>query len=63
MRAEIARAGHSQTSFAGKWGRTQQFLSRRLSGQVSFSIAELEQIAAELGVPMATLTATEAVSV
>lgn len=40
---------------ADSLGRTQQFLSRRLTGQTNFTIEEIAEIAAILGVSVATL--------
>lgn len=55
IRAEMGRRLTSQSHLADKMGRTQQFLSRRLTGQTNFTIEEIAQIAAILGVPVSTL--------
>jgi transcriptional regulator with XRE-family HTH domain len=55
VRAEMARSQRTQAALAHEIGMKQQALSRRLSAQTSFSIDELGQIAAVLGVPLADL--------
>lgn len=60
MRAEIARLGLSQTTFAKQLKNkqpkiTQQKLSRCTSGQQTFRIDELHLIAEELGVSVVAL--------
>jgi transcriptional regulator with XRE-family HTH domain len=40
-------------------GRSQPYVSRRLSGKVAFGVDEVERIAAWLGVPVAVLLAAE----
>jgi transcriptional regulator with XRE-family HTH domain len=55
VRAEMARRSETQTSLAGKLGRTQSSLSRRLCGQVPFDVVELGTIAKVLNVPLACL--------
>lgn len=64
VRAEIARNGYSQTSFAAKLGRTQTSFSRRMTGEVPFTVDELNEIAQALGVTMSALIedASEAAS-
>ncbi|QDF17489.1 helix-turn-helix DNA-binding domain protein [Gordonia phage PhrostedPhlake] len=52
VRAEMARIGYSQSALARKMNRTQQYVSRRVSGYVPFDVAELDEIAQILGVPI-----------
>lgn len=59
VRAEMARRSCTQKSLAEQLGRTQQALSRRLSGQVAFTVRELEQISVALGVGLAALIGDE----
>ncbi|RIR11247.1 helix-turn-helix domain-containing protein [Mycobacteroides abscessus] len=59
VRAELARAGESQSSLAPKVDMSQQALSRRLSAQVPFTVTELSRIASVLGVPIGALTPTD----
>ena len=42
----------SQYRIARVLGYSRQALSRRITGQIPFDVAELEKIAAQLGVPM-----------
>ena len=50
VRAEMARARCTQKKLARKLGyKTQQSISRRLCGDVPFTVDELAAIAAELG--------------
>lgn len=55
VRAELARAKVSQAKLAKEMDFTQQSISRRLSGNVSFSVDELELIATFLGISVLTL--------
>lgn len=55
VRAEMARRNHTQQTLAQAVGKTQQSLSRRLSGQTSFTVDELADIAAALGVNLSAL--------
>lgn len=50
VRAELARAGRNQQSLANHLHLSQPAISRRLKGDVSFSIDELVSVAAYLGV-------------
>lgn len=50
VRAEMGRQRVSQRRIAEVIGLSQQAVSRRLSGEVPFDVAELGRIAAELGV-------------
>lgn len=52
VRAEMARQHVSQSEVAQKLGVTQQTLSKRLIGLRPIDLAELEQLAAVLGVPV-----------
>ena len=47
---------------AQQLGKSQAFVSRRLRGEIAFDIAELEQIARWLDVPVADLIAERAAS-
>lgn len=53
VRAELARASRTQQSLAAHLHLSQPAISRRLSGDVSFSIDELVSIAAYLDVEVA----------
>lgn len=55
VRAEIARAGRTQTDVAERLHMTQSALSKRLNGRIPFDINEISAISAELGVPMSAL--------
>lgn len=55
VRAEMARAGITQMEMSRRIPMTQQAISRRLSGHVSFTVDELAMIADYLGVPLSTL--------
>lgn len=55
IRAEMGRQGLSQTGLASRLGWKQQYLSRRLSGTVSLTLDELEQISGALNVSLADL--------
>lgn len=55
VRAEMGRTRTAQAVIAKKMGRTQQFVSRRLTGQTPFTLEEIAEIAAILDVPVATL--------
>lgn len=52
----MADAGLTQQRVADSLGILQSQLSRRLSGQVSFDLTELEQVAELCGVPTSQLT-------
>lgn len=49
IRALIARRGTSGRQLALRMGKSQPWMSRRLTGDVAFDIAELDQIAGLLG--------------
>lgn len=53
IRAEMARQELTQQALAPQIGMSQQALSRRLRGEHPFDTAELERVAAALGVPVA----------
>lgn len=55
VRAEMARRCYTQTSLARELNRSQQFVSRRLSGQVAFDVHDLDAIATILGIPLTDL--------
>lgn len=55
VRAEVARARASQTTIAHVLGENQQWLSRRMVGQVEFRVSELIAIADYLGIHPAVL--------
>lgn len=60
----MARQQRTQTAMARGIGRNQQWLSRRLTGQIAFDVADLIAIAEWLGVPLSSLlpATTEAVA-
>jgi len=62
VRAEMARQRRTQTDIGAAIGWSQQFLSRRLTGEQPFGIDEIEALAAELGVPLAKLMPAEVAS-
>lgn len=51
----MARSKRTQAALAHTVGMTQQALSRRLSGQTSFTLDELGRVAAALDIPMLSL--------
>ncbi len=53
VRAELARQQISQSELAKRLGVAQQTVSRRITGDIPFDIAELSKIAEILGVPFA----------
>jgi transcriptional regulator with XRE-family HTH domain len=57
LKAEMARRDVTQASLARKLGRPQQFVSRRLSGQVVLTVDELGDFASAIGIPLADLVA------
>lgn len=57
VRAEMTRAGVSQTTLAEQLGMSQPALSKRLLGKQVFDIDELTRVAEHLGVPVAVLLA------
>jgi transcriptional regulator with XRE-family HTH domain len=59
VRAEMARAGISQTALAEKLGVSQAAVSKRLRGEVAFNVDELAKVADALKVPVAVLLADQ----
>jgi transcriptional regulator with XRE-family HTH domain len=57
IRAALARQRVTQSALADRLGVSQAWVSRRLSGEVPLTIADITQIAAELGVEVSSLTA------
>lgn len=55
VRHALRMQGMSGAELARRLGVTQPYLSRRLTGGVDFRVAELEQVAAVLGMPVADL--------
>jgi transcriptional regulator with XRE-family HTH domain len=58
----MKRQGISQDSLARDIGKTQDFISRRLTCKVAFTVEELEAFAAALSVPVVDLMGDEAVA-
>ncbi len=52
IKAELTRQHRSQADLCAALGWSQPFLSRRMTGQVSFSISEIEQIAGAFRLPV-----------
>jgi predicted transcriptional regulator len=57
VRAEIARRRCSQTTIAAKLQLSQSAVSRRLAGDVAWSVSELVGLSELLDVPLSTLLA------
>lgn len=57
VRAEMARQRRTQGDIAAALGWSQQFLSRRLTGDQPFALDEIEALASELGVPITQFSA------
>lgn len=55
IRAHLARQRRSAQSLALELGWTQRYLSRRLTGQVPFSVDDIDAIAGALGVSVSSL--------
>lgn len=55
IRAEVARAGRSQSELAAHLGKHQTYVSRRMRGHVEWSASEVIAIAKWLGVPASHL--------
>lgn len=62
VRAEMARAGISQTSLATSLGISQAAVSKRLRGEVAFNVDELAAVAEVLGVALSALLAEQPAS-
>lgn len=60
IRAELGRQNRSQASLAAALGWGGAYFSRRMTSAVAFTVAELDMIAAELGVPIADLMSVSA---
>ena len=52
VRAQLGRARMSARQLAGQLGMSPMYVSRRLSGQIPFTVADLEEIARILRVPV-----------
>lgn len=57
IRAEMARAGVTQTDLAAALGITQPAVSSRLKGRIDWRLRELHTVADALGIPVAVLVA------
>lgn len=55
IHAEMIRQGLTQEDLAERLGRSQQWVSRRITGRTPVDAADVEQIAAALGVPLTRL--------
>lgn len=62
VRAEMARQRVSQTALAEKLDVSQAYVSRRLAGDVAFDVAELDDVARILGVPVEQFVAASTAS-
>lgn len=60
VRAEMARQGVRQWQLAAHLNLPQTAISRRLKGDITFDLGELEKVADFLGVPAAQLLAEPA---
>jgi transcriptional regulator with XRE-family HTH domain len=52
VRAELARAGVSQTALAAAMSLSQSAVNRRLQGATDWTVVELQQVADTLGLPL-----------
>jgi len=59
VRAEMGRQRRSANALAIALSVSDMYLSRRLNGQVPFDLADLERVAAELGVPVTQFLVVE----
>lgn len=59
IRAEMARAGMSQTSLAAVLGISQPAVSKRLLGKQAFDVDELTRVADALGLDPASLLSNQ----
>lgn len=59
VRGVMAEKGVTQETLASLLGVTQSYISRRLSGAVDLRVAELQQVAEVLGVPVTRLLPDE----
>jgi len=55
VRVRLTLQRRTQSDLAGRLGLSQAGVSRRLAGQVEFTVSELATVAAFLDVPMAEL--------
>jgi transcriptional regulator with XRE-family HTH domain len=55
IRDKLSEAGRSQSDLAAALGWSEPYLSRRLTGNVSFSLSDIERIATALDVPRSQL--------
>ena len=62
VRAAMARASKRQNVVALATGRSQSYISRRLTGEQPFDIDDLDRVAALLDVPITDFFATVAVT-
>ena len=60
VRAELARANVSRPEAARRLGMSREALYRRLRGEVSFTVAELEVLAELVGVPVTSFMRQQA---
>lgn len=60
VRAELARAGKSQTDLAAVLGVTQAAVSKRIRGVTPFDVNEIALVAQALGVDVSVLIADHA---
>lgn len=56
----MARTRMTQAALAARLEVSPMYVSRRVSGDISFTVAEVDQIARILDVPITTLLATTA---
>jgi transcriptional regulator with XRE-family HTH domain len=59
VRAEMGRQRMTQSALGVVLGKSQAYVWRRVMGKVPFDLAELEKIAAALGVPIETFLPRE----
>lgn len=52
IKAELARRDLTNTQLAARLGVSDMWVSRRLAGTVPIAVAELEQIADAIGIPV-----------
>lgn len=59
LRAHLARHGISSTDLIGRLGVNPDWFYRRLRGDVSMTLEDLERICSALGIPVSALLPTE----
>lgn len=59
LRAELARQNRTQSDLAVVMGEQQSWVSRRMTGDVAITVADLLRFAAALGIPVARLLPPE----